>query len=121
MQEIKHDIYSFSYTDSDGVKRSHIIESQDFTWTMLLNEYVRFLEGIFQYEIMDKISIEAAEWHKNCSEFELPLLSGWWGKFHPAEESEDDYVHDPYWEEYIDESFGGTNDEQDTDADTRNP
>lgn len=116
MQEIKNDIYSFSYTDSDGVKRSHIIESQEFTWTMLLNEYVRFLEGIFQYEIMDKISIEAAEWHKNCSEFEIPILSGWWGKFiHPAEYFEDD------WEEYIDESFGGTDDEQDTDADTRNP
>ena len=112
MQEIKHDIYSFSYTDSDGVKRSHIIESQDFTWTMLLNEYVRFLEGVFQYEIMDKISIEAAEWHKNCSEFEIPMLSGWWGKFHPAEDSEDDYVHDPYWEEYIDESFGGTDGHQ---------
>lgn len=115
MQEIKHDIYSFSYTDSDGVKRSHIIESQEFTWTMLLNEYVRFLEGIFQYEIMDKISIEAAEWHKNCNEFEIPMLSGWWGKFHPAEYFEDD------GEEYIDESFGGTDDEQDTDADTRNP
>ena len=118
MQEIKHDIYSFSYTDSDGVKRSHIIESQDFTWTMLLNEYVRFLEGIFQYEIMDKISIEAAEWHKNCSEFEIPVLSGWWGKFHPAEDSEDDWEE---FNEYLDESFGGTDDEQDTDADTRNP
>lgn len=121
MQEIKHDTYSFSYTDSDGVKRSHIIESQDFTWTMLLNEYVRFLEGVFQYEIMDKISIEAAEWHKNCSEFEIPILSGWWGKFHDSDEED---INDPDWEEfnvYLDESFGGTDDEQDTNADTRNP
>lgn len=50
--------YSFQYTDCDGKAYSTTINNPGPTWTEALNDYVRFLESVFQYDIMSKVRIQ---------------------------------------------------------------
>lgn len=50
--------YAFQYTDCDGKVYSTTINNPGPTWTEALNDYVRFLGSVFQYDIMSKVRIQ---------------------------------------------------------------
>ena len=50
--------YAFQYTDCDGKVYNTTINNPGPTWTEALNDYVRFLESVFQYDIMSKVRIQ---------------------------------------------------------------
>ena len=50
--------YAFQYTDCDGKVYNTTVNNPGPTWTEALNDYVRFLESVFQYDIMSKVRIQ---------------------------------------------------------------
>lgn len=50
--------YTFGYKDIDGKTHEKKIITPGMTWMECLNDYVRFLESVFQYDIVSKVRIE---------------------------------------------------------------
>jgi len=73
--------YSFTYTDCDGKKYEKTITTPGMTWTECMNDYVRFLESIFQYGIMDSVRLKEPVWMKSMYEHHSDYLDPWTGEY----------------------------------------
>lgn len=73
--------YGFTYTDCDGKVYNKQIETPGATWHECLNDYVRFLESIFQYGIMDQVRIKEPVWLDTMYEHYPDYLDPWTGEY----------------------------------------
>lgn len=73
--------YGFTYMDCDGKTYKKEISTEGATWSEALNDYVRFLESVFQYDIMSKVRIKEPVWldkmHEHFPEYNDP----WTGEY----------------------------------------
>jgi hypothetical protein len=93
--------YSFSYTDCDGKVYQTTIKTPDCTWLEALDDFVKFLESVFKYEIQSKIRVEQPFWMKldNLDAESLAYLEchGWQGQYFSRDEEE---IEDELTSEY---------------------
>jgi hypothetical protein len=73
--------YGFEYTDCDGKVYKKQISTAGATWHECLNDYVRFLESIFQYDIMDQVRIEKPLFLDAMYEHYPSYLDPWTGAY----------------------------------------
>lgn len=73
--------YSFTYTDCTGKAHKKEILTEGVTWAECLNDYVRFLESVFQYEIMPKVRIQEPGWLDSMFEHYPDYLDPWTGEY----------------------------------------
>jgi hypothetical protein len=73
--------YSFSYTDIEGKVHEKTIKTQGMTWMECMNDYVRFLESVFQYSIMDSVRIKEPQWLSSMYEAYPDYLDVWTGEY----------------------------------------
>ena len=84
--------YSFTYTDCDGKKYEKTITTPGMTWTECMNDYVRFLESIFQYGIMDIVRLKDPILLKSMYNDHSVYLDPWTGEYFVVEQDETDEV-----------------------------
>jgi hypothetical protein len=77
------------------------ITTEGCTWMECLNDYVRFLESIFQYEIMEKVRIQEPVWMDAMYEHYPHYIPEWTGEYFSVEEDEEDTKEDTHfsWDE----------------------
>ena len=80
--------YSFSYTDCDGKKYEKTVTTPGVTWMECMNDYVRFLESIFQYNIMDSVRLKEPVWLSSMYEHHPDYFDPWTGAYFVEEEEE---------------------------------
>ena len=73
--------YSFTYTNCDGKTYKKEIATEGCTWMECLNDYVRFLESVFQYDIMSKVRIQEPVWLSAMHEHHPDYLDPWTGQY----------------------------------------
>lgn len=73
--------YAFQYTDCDGKVYATTVENPGPTWTEALNDYVRFLESVFQYDIMNKVRIEEPKYLDAMYEHYPDYIDPWKGEY----------------------------------------
>ena len=78
--------YSFTYTDCDGKKYEKTITTSGMTWLECMNDYVRFLESVFQYDIMDNVRLKEPIWRKSMIKYHSDYLDPWAGEYFVDEE-----------------------------------
>lgn len=80
--------FGFTYTDCEGKTYKKEIQTSGATWTECMNDYVRFLESIFQYEIMPKVRLEETKFldmmYKHYPDYNDP----WTGRYFVKDEEE---------------------------------
>lgn len=81
--------YSFTYTDCEGKKYEKTITTPGATWMECLNDYVRFLESIFQYNIMKQVRIEEPAYLSAMYENFSDYIDPWTGEYFVKDEDED--------------------------------
>lgn len=81
--------YGFTYMDCDGKTYKKEISTEGATWSEALNDYVRFLESVFQYDIMSKVRIKEPVWLDAMHEHYPYYNDPWTGKYF-----NDDYEDD---------------------------
>jgi hypothetical protein len=81
--------YGFTYIDCDGKVYKKEINTPGATWTECMNDYVRFLESIFQYDIMSKVRLEEPVYldlmYEHCSNW----IDPWTGEYFVKNEEVD--------------------------------
>jgi hypothetical protein len=82
--------YGFSYIDCNGKVYKKEIITPGATWTECLNDYVRFLESVFQYGIMDKVRLQEPVWLSTVYEQHHDYLDPWTGGYFTVEEEVED-------------------------------
>ena len=93
--------YSFTYTDCDGKKYKKTITTPGCTWMECMNDYVRFLESIFQYNIMENVRLKEPVYFSAMYEHYSDYLDPWTGEYFVDEPAEVDQQ-----EEEDNEDFG---------------
>jgi hypothetical protein len=88
--------YGFTYTDCDGKTYKKEISTEGCTWMECLNDYVRFLESIFQYEIMEKVRIQEPVWMDSMYEHYPHYIPEWRGEYFTVEDEPEDELTDEY-------------------------
>ena len=78
--------YGFVYVDCDGKTYKKEISTEGCTWTECLNDYVRFLESVFQYNIMDKVRIKEPVWLSHVYKSDPTYLDPWTGEYFVEQE-----------------------------------
>ena len=73
--------YSFSYTDCNGKVYTKEITTQDVTWTECLNDFVRFLESVYEYDIMSKVRIQESKMLNSIYKFFPEYVDPWTGEY----------------------------------------
>jgi hypothetical protein len=73
--------YSFTYTDCDGKKYEKTITTPGMTWTECMNDYVRFLESIFQYNIMNNVRLREPMYLSSMYEHYSDYVDPWTGEY----------------------------------------
>ena len=81
--------YSFTYTDCGGKTYKKEISTEGATWHECLNDYIRFLESVFQYEIMSNVRIKEPVWLASMYEHYPGYLDPWTGEYFNDEDKED--------------------------------
>lgn len=81
--------YSFSYTDCDGKKYEKTVTTPGVTWMECMNDYVRFLESIFQYNIMDNVRLKEPAYYSAIRE-DWSYIDPWTGGYFAGEEQDED-------------------------------
>lgn len=81
--------YAFSYVDCTGKTYKKDISTEGATWTECLNDYIRFLESVFQYEIMSSVRIKEPVWLDSMRESYLFYPDPWSGEYFSVEDEED--------------------------------
>ena len=93
-------IYSFTYTDCYGKEYSKTIKTPGVTWMECLNDYVRFLESIYGYDIMSKVRLKEPVWLNTMYDYYSDFTDPWTGEyFVDEEEYEDDLPTSKFWQE----------------------
>ena len=86
--------YSFTYIDCDGKKYEKTITTPGMTWTECMNDYVRFLESIFQYNIMDKVRLKEPVWMPSMYEHHSDYVDPWTGEYFVEGDDEKEICND---------------------------
>ena len=73
--------YGFTYMDCDGKTYKKEIATEGATWSEALNDYVRFLESVFQYDIMSKVRIKEPGWLDAMHEHYPDYIDPWTGQY----------------------------------------
>lgn len=87
--------YSFSYTDCDGKKYEKTITTPGCTWMECVNDYVRFLESIFQYSIMNNVRLREPVYLSAMKEHYSDYLDPWTGEYFVEEEEANEDTGNP--------------------------
>lgn len=87
--------YSFGYMDCDGKKYEKIITTSGGTWMECVNDYIRFLESIFQYDIMNNVRLREPVYLSAMKEHYSDYLDPWTGEYFVEEEKEDEDTGNP--------------------------
>lgn len=87
--------YSFTYTDCDGKKYEKTITTPGVTWMECMNDYVRFLESIFQYNIMDSVRLEEPVYLASLYDLYSDYLDPWTGEYFVKEETNNEDFGNP--------------------------
>jgi len=80
-------VYGFTYTDCEGKEYSKTIKTPGVTWMECLNDYVRFLESIYGYDIMSKVRLKEPIW-LNVMYESSEFLDPWTGEYFVDEEED---------------------------------
>lgn len=98
--DVKESYYAFEYRDYDG-KTIYTRVSGNDRWTDVLEDFVRFLEGIYKYGIKDQIRLEKPAWADFMSEHD---------------------IYDPWQDHYFEiDNNEGNNEEDEEDEDSSHP
>lgn len=73
--------YGFTYTDGEGKTYKKEITTEGMTWMECMNDYIRFLESVFQYEIMSKVRLKEPVWMASMREHHPDYLDPWTGQY----------------------------------------
>lgn len=87
--------YSFTYTDCDGKKYEKTITTPGATWMECVNDYVRFLESTFQYNIMDKVRLKEPVYLAAMYEHYSDYIDPWTGEYFVEQEQDDEDFGNP--------------------------
>ena len=80
--------YGFMYVDCTGKVYRKEIETGGASWHECLNDYVRFLETIFGYSIMDQVRIKEPVWLDTMYDHYPDYLDPWTGEYFTKDEDE---------------------------------
>lgn len=86
--------YSFSYTDCDGKKYEKTISTAGCTWLECMNDYVRFLESVFQYNIMNNVRLKEPVWLTSMHEHYSDYIDPWTGEYFVEQEEDNEDTGD---------------------------
>ena len=87
--------YGFAYQDCEGKTYKKEITTEGCTWMECLNDYVRFLESVFQYDIMSKVRIQEPVWLSAMHEHHPDYLDPWTGEYFTEEEEKEETMYEP--------------------------
>jgi len=73
--------YSFSYTDCNGKVYTKTIETPGATWHECMDDYVKFLESVFGYDIKSQVRLEEPKWLDTMYEHHPEWLDPWTGEY----------------------------------------
>lgn len=82
--------YSFTYTDCNGKQYEKTITTPGCTWMECMNDYVRFLESIFQYNIMDSVRLKEPAYLASLYDHYSDYVDPWTGYYFGEEEQDED-------------------------------
>jgi hypothetical protein len=86
--------YGFTYVDCEGKIHKKEITTEGCTWMECVNDYVRFLESVFQYDIMSKVRIQEPVWLSSMHEHYPDYLDPWTGEYFNDDEVGDGFFDD---------------------------
>jgi hypothetical protein len=89
--------YGFAYTDCNGKVYKKEITTPGATWMECMNDYVRFLESVFQYDIMNNVRLREPVYLSSLRENYSDYLDPWTGKYFVDEEVEDELTDEYGW------------------------
>ena len=72
--------YSFKYTDCEGKTYSASFEQPGPTWMEALDDYVRFLESVYKYNIRSKVRIKEPA-YQNLVREDWSYIDPWTGEY----------------------------------------
>lgn len=72
--------YAFQYTDCEGKVYNTTIENPGPTWMEALDDYVRFLESIYKYDIRSQVRIKEPK-YQHLVEDEWGYIDPWTGQY----------------------------------------
>ena len=73
--------YGFVYVDCDGKTYKKEIATEGCTWMECMNDYVRFLESIFQYNIMNNVRLREPVYLSSMYEDYSDYIDPWTGEY----------------------------------------
>lgn len=87
-------VYSFTYTDCEGKEYSKTIKTPGVTWKECLNDYVRFLESVFGYEIMSQVRLKDNKLRLSfLQNYPYDYIDPWSGEYFVDEEDDENISH----------------------------
>jgi hypothetical protein len=78
--------YGFVYVDCDGKTYKKEITTEGCTWMECMNDYVRFLESIFQYNIMNNVRLREPVYLSSMYEHYSDYIDPWTGEYFSDED-----------------------------------
>lgn len=87
--------YGFVYVDCDGKTYKKEITTAGCTWMECMNDYVRFLESIFQYNIMNSVRLKEPVYLSAMKEHYSDYLDPWTGEYFVEQEEYDEDFGNP--------------------------
>jgi hypothetical protein len=78
--------YGFVYVDCNGKTYKKEITTEGCTWMECMNDYVRFLESIFQYNIMNNVRLREPVYLASLHEHYSDYLDPWTGEYFSDED-----------------------------------
>ena len=89
--------YGFTYTDCTGKVYRKEIETPGASWHECLNDYVRFLESIYGYNIMEQVRIKEPVWLDIMYDNYPDYIDPWTGEYFNDEVDEDNHPRFNTW------------------------
>ena len=87
--------YGFVYVDCDGKTYKKEIITGGATWMECMNDYVRFLESIFQYNIMNNVRLREPVYLSAMKEHYSDYIDPWTGEYFVEEEEDNEDFGNP--------------------------
>jgi len=83
--------YSFTYTDCNGKEHTKTIKTPGASWHECLDDYVKFLESVFGYDIKSQVRLEEPTWLGLMYKHYPDYLDPWTGEYFIKDEDDDKY------------------------------
>lgn len=80
--------YGFSYMDCDGKVYEKVIHNPDATWHSCIDDYVKFLESVFCYDIKSQVRLEEPKYLKQVHITYHDYLDPWTGEYFVKDDEE---------------------------------